>query len=273
MKLVPGVALAVVSFVLVACGPSVQGDGNGNGSGADGGTGNIDGGGTGECAAFENNCGDGRDNDCDGFIDCGDPDCGEFCVPPDAGVCGEASYGGEALAIPDGVGMSYETTMDIQGFDPGQTLGAVSDIVSVCVVMEHSWLRDLQMEILCPSGQLVVLNEFLGQTGGEVYMGVPNDDDSFDPVPGTGGTYCWTPTATNPPMLEWANANPLAGTLPEGDYQASGSWDPFIGCDMNGLWMIRVTDDWGIDNGYIFEWSMEFNSDIISDCEGWDPIP
>lgn len=266
---------AVLSLVVLGCGPSVSDGGGGGGSvdGGGGGGGNADARNGDMCTTIENDCFDNVDDDCDNMTDCADPDCAALCNPSDAGVCGEAAYGGGALAIPDGVGMSYETTMDIQGFDQGQTMGAVSDIVKICVTMEHSWLRDLQMEALCPSGQLVVLNEFLGQTGGEIYMGIPNDGDSFDPIPGTGWNYCWSPTATNPPMLDWANANPFAGTLPEGDYQASGGFDPFVGCDLNGQWMIRVTDDWGIDNGYIFGWSIEFNSDIISDCSGWDPIP
>jgi hypothetical protein len=139
--------------------------------------------------------------------------------------------------------------------------------------MEHSWLRDLQIEMICPSGTVIVLQQFLGQTGGEIYMGEPNDNDGFDPIPGVGYEYCWTPTATNPPMLDWANANPLAGTLPAGDYQASSGFGALVGCDLNGLWRIRATDDWGIDNGFIFEWSLEFNSEIITDCSGWDPIP
>ena len=278
------VYLSAVSLLVgLGCGPSISdGGGDDEGSTDGGGINDVDSGGD-DCTAAEGFCFDNIDNDCDGKRDCEDPDCASLCNPGgDAGVeCGEAAYSGGTLAIPDGVGLSYETVMDIQGFEPGQTLLAVDGFVAVCVNMEHSWLRDLQMEMLCPSGALVVLNEFLGTIGGEVYMGVPNDSDSYDPIPGTGMQYCWTPTATNLPMLDWANANPtLSGTLPAGDYQASGTednpapngFDPLVGCILNGDWTIRVTDDWGIDNGFIFDWTLEFNPEIIEDCENW-PIP
>jgi hypothetical protein len=135
--------------------------------------------------------------------------------------------------------------------------------------MEHSWLRDLNIELVCPSGQTVVLQQFLGTTGSELYMGMPDDSDDYDPNPGVGQTYCWKADAANEPMLEWANNNPGQGVLPPGDYRPSESWDGFVGCELNGDWTIRVTDDWGIDNGYIFEWSVNFNPDIISDCGEW----
>lgn len=260
---------ALAGLVLAGCGPTVTeqpdyGDASTNNQ-ADGANG---------CTVTETqeaSCFDGLDNDCDGIFDCSDPDCAGPCSnQSDAGSCGEADFAGEPLAIPDGVGMSYETTLTISGFDPGQTLQDLSNFRGTCVTMEHSWLRDLQIELICPSGQVIVLQEFLGQTGSELYMGVPNDNDGFDPIPGTGYEYCWTPDATNQPMLEWANANPLAGTLPAGDYQASDGYAPLVGCELNGTWTIRATDDWGIDNGFIFSWSVNFDPSIISDCDNWD---
>ena len=220
-------------------------------------------------------CDDGIDSDCDGATDCADSDCADdiVCQSPggNQGDCGEATYPGETLAIPDGVGMSYETSLTISGFTNGQKLQSADGFVSVCVDMEHSWLRDLQLELECPSGQILVLQEFLGQTGGPIYMGVPDDNDGYDPIPGIGMNYCWSAAATNPTMLDWgdANQNFLDPTLPEGDYQTSGQASSLVGCDLNGAWTIRATDDWAIDNGYIFGWTVNFNPDIIEDCSGW----
>ncbi len=250
----------------MACGAS-GGDGGGNGTGADGGAG--------ECvksADEEVNCGDGIDNDCDGKTDCENVECSfdPYCAPEQpAEGCGEASFVGDPLAIPDGVGMSYQTSVNITGFTDGQVLESAAGFVSACVVMEHSWLRDLQIEMICPSGQTVVLQEFLGTTGSELYMGQPNDDDGTDPVPGIGAEYCWRADAANPPMLEWANANTGVGVLPAGDYRPVSSMDELIGCTLNGDWSIKATDDWGIDNGYIFEWTVSFSTDIIADCSDW----
>jgi hypothetical protein len=136
--------------------------------------------------------------------------------------------------------------------------------------MEHSWLRDLQIEITCPSGTNTVMQQFLGQEGSRVYMGVPLETD--DPnQPGTGWDYCWTPGATNPPMLTYAN-NSLpggSGTLPSGDYQTVDPMTELVGCTLNGNWEIRVEDLWAWDNGFIFEWSVHFDPALVPDCDDW----
>ncbi len=188
--------------------------------------------------------------------------------------CGEAGYTGDPLAIPDGdvEGLSYETTMTISGFGDGATLPSVDKFIAVCVNMEHSWIRDLQIEMIPPGGEAskVILNEYLGKNGSEVFLGIPNENDEEDPpIPGVGYTYCWTPNAVNPPMLEWANQHPFQGTVPEGDYQASSGFDILVGKPLNGAWTLRCTDDWAIDNGYIFWWSLEFDSSLIPDCDEW----
>jgi hypothetical protein len=220
-----------------------------------------------DCVASAEQCTGGQDEDCDGDLDCADSDCYgvEGC-----GSCGELDLTeSQPLALPDGVGMSYMTSIDITGFGDGQAMTATSDVLGVCVVMEHSWLRDLEMSITCPSGKEILLQKFLGQSGGELHMGEPNDSDNFDPVPGVGGEYCWTPSAVNPPMLGWGDQHPIENVLPPGDYQASDTFDSLIGCTLNGDWTIRVTDDWGQDNGFIFSWGVKFNPDTVPDCADW----
>jgi hypothetical protein len=250
---------------LAGCGAS--GGDDGSGAGADGGAATCE-----KVAETEVNCGDGKDDNCDGKIDCENSECAfdDACTGGgNVEGCGEATHAGDALAIPDGVGMSYETSINITGFDDGQVLQSADGFISACVTMEHSWLRDLQIELICPSGELIILQEFLGTTGSELYMGMPNDNDGMDPTPGVGAEYCWSATASNADMLQWANSNPGVGVLPAGDYRPVTSYDELVGCTLNGDWTIRATDDWGSDNGYIFEWSVNFNQDIISDCGEW----
>ena len=222
----------------------------------------------GECIsdlAHEEICDDNEDDDCDGFYDCEDSDCSGV---GDCPICGQASLvEGEPLALPDdGTGTSaYVSTIKIQGFADDQTVQDVGDFKGVCVNMEHTWLRDLQIEMTAPSGAVVTLQQFLGREGGEVYMGTPNDDDTVDPEPGVGADYCWRPAATNPPMLDYCNESG-AHDLPPSDYQASSGWAMLVGSPLNGDWTIRVTDLWSIDNGFIFAWGVTFNANLVGDC-------
>jgi subtilisin-like proprotein convertase family protein len=248
-----------MASLLVACGPS----------GRNGGMGDDD---DGDDDPLPNNCpgnpqtevcDDGIDNDCDSRSDCGDNDCSGVGSCP---VCGEGSHDeASPLALPDGEGNSYESSMTFQGFGPQQTFSDVSNFLGVCVNMEHSWLRDLQIELICPSGQTVILQQFLGQEGSELYMGQPDDLDGTDPNPGVGADYCWTPTASNLPMLEYANQTAVHD-MPPGDYQPNTPFSAFIGCTMNGPWTLKVTDLWAIDNGFIFSWDIKFDAGIVDDC-------
>ena len=150
-------------------------------------------------------------------------------------------------------------------FGPTQVVTGASNFVSVCVKMEHSWLRDLQIDLISPSGQMIALQTFLGQTGSEVFMGTPVDDDDIAPVPGTGADYCWTPTSLRPPMLTYANQSFLHD-LPAGNYSPAQPFSNLVGAMLNGDWTLKVTDLWAIDNGYIFEWSIAFDPTIVQDC-------
>jgi subtilisin-like proprotein convertase family protein len=263
--------IVISSLALVACAPAERG--------ADDDTGHV--GGEPDAGMDPNNafidaalpptcvpagaevCGNNTDEDCDGLVDCHDPDSSGV---GDCPVCGMVEHPLSApLALPDGEGNSYTSALHFTGFGMNQTMDATTDILSVCVNMEHSWLRDLQIELISPSGQTLVMQRFLGQTGSEIYVGTPNDDDDINPVPGTGADYCWKPDATNAPMLDYANTT-LVHDLPPGDYQAASPFSDLLGSTMNGDWTIKVTDLWAIDNGYIFSWSIAFNPDIFEDC-------
>jgi len=117
--------------------------------------------------------------------------------------------------------------------------------------------------------QAVTVKKRIVTNVGEIALCPDNDDDGFEPTPGIGAEYCWTASATNEPMLDWANNNPGVSTLPAGDYRPVTPTQELVGCTLNGDWTIRATDDWGIDNGYIFEWTVSFSTDIIPDCTDW----
>jgi hypothetical protein len=289
-----------LGLTLAACGPTAGGGDDDDSGGDDDGS---------QCTAtgpeFDPaTCGDGKDNDCDGNPDCSDVDCSGVGACP---VCGrvDTSAGG-GIPLPDGITIgdsctsdaqctagapncvesechaSYVSTLDVIGFGDNQVFTDAALIKSVCANMEHSWLRDMEIRLRAPGGQIVRLQKFLGRTGGEIYLGNANDcDEDGAPVPGQGALYCWKPTATNPAMLDYANNGGAmnmvdtcdgfgfqAEVLPAGDYGAADPWTNFAGSPLNGAWSIIVTDLWGIDNGFIFDWTIEFDPNAVEDCSG-----
>lgn len=250
-------------------------------------------------------CSDGIDNDCDRRVDCSDSSCSGIGGCPE---CGRVEMPlGSPLALPDGVGNStcstdadcpgaqscfaieslfgtmnecresYRSTLSFVGFGDA-TFDEVSDIISLCVTMEHSWLRDLEIALEAPGGQRVRLQRFLGQEGDEIYLGQADDCDSgSSPSPGTGAMYCWTPTAANAAMLDYANSGGALSSapsclfgdvdmMPPGEYSAADDWSALIGTPLNGDWTLLVTDLWPLDNGYIFDWSISFDPSTVADC-------
>lgn len=222
-------------------------------------------------------CGNGQDDDCDGLVDCQDPDCSGVGSCP---VCGAVDKpNAEPLALPDGNdgdGVPYESKLRFKGFPENQRLEKVGDLIDVCVTAEHSWLRDLEIKLVSPDGKEVVLSDFRGREGGKIFLGVPNvDDDADEPIAGKGAEYCWSATAKNPAMLDSADAkkaddDDLFGlgsvTLTEGTYSPAGSFDTLLGTPLNGDWTIRVTDRWSADNGFVFGWSISFAPSLVADC-------
>jgi hypothetical protein len=237
-------------------------------------------------------CNDGIDNDGNGRADCSDPACSGVDGCP---VCG-AVENPEAtpLALPDGISSgtmcstdaqcsggtpncvakechaSYTSTLNFIGFPNQAKLADPNKLLKVCIKAEHSWVRDLQIELITPDGAVFILHKFVDRSGGEIYLGEANDSDTAAmPVAGVGYNYCWTPTATTPefltaPTVQWSGH----AQLPAGDYKSVAPWTALTGASLNGTWTMRVTDLWGIDNGFLFKWNIAFDPTLVSDCAG-----
>jgi gliding motility-associated-like protein len=203
--------------------------------------------------------------------------------PPGTFVIG-GTFGG-LLPLPDGSGVAYNTEINMSGFDPNATVQGPGDLSSICVNMEHSYLGDLEMWIECPNGQTAILfNSFAGAGpwpggfgGGGTYLGDANDQGNG--TPGIGFTYCFsTSEATWGTMgQEFTGGNtvpvnsfaPPAGNAmnPNGVYLSEQSFDNLVGCPLNGPWTLHIQDNLSIDDGYVFYWSLNFNSDLFPDTE------
>ncbi len=168
--------------------------------------------------------------------------------------------------LPDGSGVCYETSILVNSFEPGQTLDDINQLNGICMNIEHSFIGDLTMYIICPNGTQVQME---AQTGGGVFLGDANDGSTS---PGTGYTYCISPNPTyNGTLGDAANNGHTVGVSqgsavdPNDSYASYESLDALVGCPLNGQWTIRICDNWSIDDGYIFAWWLDFDPSLYPD--------
>ncbi|MFO7789229.1 MAG: T9SS type A sorting domain-containing protein, partial [Bacteroidales bacterium] len=134
-----------------------------------------------------------------------------------------------------------------------------------------------------------------------IAFGIPNVDDfgdNPDPcdseilnnAPGTGWDYCWSNNpdysyagGTNSYVYEPENVqgydpdsasyaflrvNPSNMSDSANFYHPYEGFNNLVGCPLNGTWTIEVCDTWELDNGWIFEWELAFDPDLLP--VNWD---
>jgi len=208
------------------------------------------------------------------------------CTPPVSGT----------TFLPDGVGIPYSTSITTNCYSPSATVTTATDITNICLNMEHSYSGDLSMSITCPNGQSTNLITYASTTTGSANLGTPwatgtVDANSGTTTPGTGANYCFSMTGGT----AWNSAPVTGGTFPNGNgpgtytdsYIPAGTYTPMqsfanlVGCPLNGNWTITVTDNLNSDNGYIFNWDINFNAALLSAAsftptivsQGWVAAP
>jgi hypothetical protein len=155
--------------------------------------------------------------------------------------------------LPDGSGVSYSSTLTFNDFAPGATVSTVTDIIDIWLDIEHSYLGDLEIEIICPNNQSSILKPYPG--GGGTWLGEPCDNNttltpgngyiySFPTVNPTYGTMLGTPAV----FAQDACTNAPGNTLPAGSYTSNQPLTNLVGCPLNGTWQIQITDNLFIDN-------------------------
>lgn len=167
--------------------------------------------------------------------------------------------------LPDGNGESYTSCIEVNCFDDNQVIESISDIKKVCVEIEHSYLGDLEIALLSPSGQRIVLKEYLPfGGGGSLYLGSPKD---YGENPGEGSVYCFSIDASQL-LIDGElvlSGDPLSNSVVPGDYLPVGSFEELLGSTLNGEWCLEVIDNLLFDNGYIFDWTLEFSDNLMND--------
>ena len=200
-----------------------------------------------------------------------------------------------AFLIPDS--QCRSSIIPISCYNPGQTITSLSDLSSIKINMEHSFVGDLQIKVTCPNGNSAILKQYL--QNGSAYLGLPmggisgpNNHDAYDcggtyscnpctaqcitdplqNAPGTGWTYDFSITPQYNTMQSYANAGncmppaPWYGgfsLLDSTSYQPYEPFSNFIGCPINGNWRLDVCDYWNIDNGWVFWWSIGLDPTVF----------
>lgn len=166
--------------------------------------------------------------------------------------------------LPDGDGDSYSSSLMFDAFNEGQTLNNINDLESISANLEHSYLDDLVISIVCPNGNQVVLEN---QGGFVAVLGQPVDDD-LSTLPGIGYDYSWTSNPTYGVMSVEAE---FYSPLPAGSYASYQPLSNLVGCPLNGLWKIVVTDNFPSDNGFIFSWGINLKSSLYPPLWNFTP--
>ena len=171
---------------------------------------------------------------------------------------------GDGIYMPDDPGACFNNGLAYSLFDPGQTLNDMNDLLGVCVSMEHSYMGDLIINLICPNGQSVIVHQ---QGGGGTFLGDALDGETDPPISGTCWDYCWSPTATSGTWVD----NSGNGSLPAGTYESLNPMSALLGCPLNGTWTFQVCDMWGADDGFACSWNMNFDPSIIPEATQFTP--
>lgn len=170
---------------------------------------------------------------------------------------------GGGLFIPDDQSECFSSQLTFTSFYPGAVVNDANvDIVDAFINFEHSYMGDLIITFICPNGQSILVHQ---QGGGGTYLGEPVDVDT-DLTPGVGYDYFWSPTATNGTWQDNAG-----GTLPSGAYESVQPFTNLNGCPLNGTWEVEVCDLWASDNGFIFDWSLQFDPSLYPEAVSFTP--
>ena len=196
------------------------------------------------------------------------------------GTVGSFQLGGSFAGLtflPDGSGVSHVDSLSISGFGGG-TITSSTDLEQLCINIEHSYLGDLDITLTCPSGVTLTLMDTYTGGGGGTFLGDALDDATL--TPGVGLDYCWSMSATWGTMSaenaagNWipSTVTPGFNVLSPGTFSPVDNWAGFIGCPIDGDWIITITDNIGADNGYLFEWGLFFDPSLNPYSEFYTPL-
>ncbi len=192
---------------------------------------------------------------------------GSYTIPP---------FSGKDFFLFDGNGVTFTDTIRITDFAPGQTLTNINHFLGVFMSLEHSYLGDLEIKLEAPNHTFIILKQYIlpGFNGGGTFLGEPVDNEGNPSANGIGYLYGFTPNPSFGTMVAEAGSHNHTFTdalgqvynnasyLPAGNYTSFQSLNALLGTSLNGNWVLHIKDNLAVDNGNIFNWRINFASNI-----------
>ena len=190
---------------------------------------------------------------------------------------------GSEISLPDGDGVSYYSYLDLTGyFPPGGTLTA-DCFPEIMIELEHSFAGDIWIDLIAPTGEEVRLFNGYGPFGGQKFGYCVNGADNQQPgcvapyhIVNTGGIV-WGAAEGYTTYTETCDV--YSGTCESGNYflqgatfNSSESFNELVGAELNGVWILKISDEWALDDGFIRSWSISFPGDCYTDLETETPL-
>ncbi len=192
--------------------------------------------------------------------------------------------------IPDGPNCSilgsqcYSSSVNFTDFPTNATVTSASDILGVRLNIEHTYIADINISLICPNNRSVRLMPDHNSSNGSADFGIPSTTDNGcyarNNPHGTGWNYCWSENSTYAQISGACYDNVHNGRVDSSIvaigypgqpgfvrgqryYSPDQSFSSLVGCPLNGLWKIQVCDTWGQDNGYVFGWELTLDPRLM----------
>lgn len=168
------------------------------------------------------------------------------------------------IYIPDNEGC-LETEILFNQFGTA-VIDDVNDFSSIYFNMEHSYVGDITIAIICPNGSVMSIFPESGVASTDLGEPITANDG----VPGVGYDYSFSPNSSGGTWLDFLGGGAM--TIAAGDYEPDGSFEDLIGCPLNGTWTLEVCDIVSVDDGYVFEFGIQFAPEFYPDVLQFTPV-
>lgn len=207
-------------------------------------------------------------------------------------------------------GYYYRSYVNFTTFAPNATITSANDILYVRIKMEHSAIEDIRITLVCPNNSSCKIvpdyqNDGWGSTPHSYFrtnLGLANRarevvtcDSTQNPI-GTPWNYVWSNNTTLgyqyaagsygycfEPVNIQSQYNPnwdsgsYSYCIDSSDvanmtqiYHPYQDFSRMVNCPLNGNWYIQVEDLWSNDNGYIVEWEMALDPNLLPQNWSYD---